>query len=241
MRYSSFEAIMSNDRLARYVTAMGKDTRKAMKLYRLNLQASQEIFTIISCFEVALRNAIDKHYKVNLGRDWLKDAAIVGGVLNNPKCGKTPQMINNAVMELGANYTHSKLIAKMEFGFWRYMFARHQYAAFGRTLLTIFPAKPRSSHRLHYDNTFVFGELEKINSIRNRIAHHEPICFSNGLSVCDTTYVRQHYLLILDLFNWMAIDEGALLYGLDHMKMIQKKIDHLKRRAFPLSPVGSPK
>ena len=46
--------------MERYVTACGGDTRKAMTLYRYNLQVSQEMFTIVSCFEVALRNAIDR-------------------------------------------------------------------------------------------------------------------------------------------------------------------------------------
>ncbi|SIN64984.1 CAAX protease [Chitinophaga niabensis] len=227
MRYKDFEAIMSKDRLGRYLAAVGGITRKAMKLYRLNLQASQGMFTIISCFEVALRNAIDKHYKVVRGNDWLKDAAWTGGALNIPRCGKTPFIINNAVSDLGLHYSHPKLIAKMDFGFWRYMFARHQYTALGRTLLAIFPAKPRSTPVHHYDNTFVFGELEKINGIRNRIAHHEPICFSDGLSVRSTTYARQHYRLILNLFNWMSINESALLYGLDHMNVILDKIDDL--------------
>ena len=227
MRYRDFEAIMSSDRLGRYLAAMGGVTRKAMQLYRLNLQASQGMFTIISFFEVALRNAIDKHYKVIQGNHWLRDSALAGGALNTTRCGKTPLMINNAVSELGTHYSHPKLITKMDFGFWRYLFARHQYTALGRTLLAIFPAKPRSTLVHHYDNTFVFGELEKINGIRNRIAHHEPICFANGLSVRSTTYARQHYGLILDLFNWMSIDEGALLYGLDHMNVTLDKIDHL--------------
>jgi len=227
MNYKDFEAIMSNDRLGRYLTAMGGSTRNAMSLYRLNLRASQEMFTIISCFEVALRNAIDKYYKTILGNNWLRDAALVGGALNIPKCGKTPFMINNAVAELGPRYSHPKLIAKMDFGFWRYLFARHQYSAMGRSLLAIFPARPRSTPVHHYDNTFVFGELERINGIRNRIAHHEPICFLNGLPVRDTTYTRQHYRLILDLFNWMAIDERILLYGLDHMNVVLHRIDDL--------------
>lgn len=227
MRYRDFEAIMSSDRLGRYLDAMGGVTRKAMKLYRLNLRASQGMFTIISCFEVALRNAIDKHYKAILGNDWLKNAALAGGALNIPRCGKTPIMINNAVAELGTYYSHPKLIAKMDFGFWRYLFARNQYTALGRTLLAIFPAKPKSTLVHHYDNKFVFGELEKINGIRNRIAHHEPICFANGLSQLSTSYARQHYGLILDLFNWMSIDEEALLYGLDHMNVTLDKIDCL--------------
>jgi len=65
---------MSTERLFRYLKAVNGNTRDAMKLYRLNLQASQEMFTIISCFEVALRNAIERHYKISGGNDWLRAA-----------------------------------------------------------------------------------------------------------------------------------------------------------------------
>ncbi len=40
--------------MERYLTACEGDTHKAMTLYRYNLQISQEMFTIVSCFEVAL-------------------------------------------------------------------------------------------------------------------------------------------------------------------------------------------
>ena len=61
MRFSDFESIMSSKRMTRYVNACGGNTRKAMTLYRYNLRLSQEVFTIISCYEVALRNAIDNN------------------------------------------------------------------------------------------------------------------------------------------------------------------------------------
>ncbi|WP_343702127.1 hypothetical protein [Chitinophaga sp.] len=227
MRYSDFETVMSPHRMARYLNATGGDTKKAMTLYRLNLRASQELFTIISCFEVALRNAIDSHYLPIWGNNWLRDAARTGGVLTNPKCGKTPDIVNNAVEKLKRNYSHPALIAEMDFGFWRYMFARHQFSAFRKTLLAIFPAKPVSSPAVSYDSNFVFTGLEKINGIRNRIAHHEPICFQNGAAACNTAYARQHYQLILNLFTWLGIDECALLYGLDHITDILERIDHI--------------
>ncbi len=59
MEYKVFERIMSKKRMNRYLTACGGDTRKAMTLYRYNLHLTQDVFTVISCFEVALRNAID--------------------------------------------------------------------------------------------------------------------------------------------------------------------------------------
>ena len=58
MNYSAFENVMSSKRMRRYLNACDGDKRKAQTLYRLNLRISQEMFTVISCYEVALRNAI---------------------------------------------------------------------------------------------------------------------------------------------------------------------------------------
>ena len=72
MEYLEFERILSAKRMQRYKDAADGDTRKAMALYRYNLRLSQEMFTIVSCFEVALRNAIDSLLVPSLGGNWLK-------------------------------------------------------------------------------------------------------------------------------------------------------------------------
>lgn len=226
MLFTDFESIMSQARMSRYVTACAGNTKKAMTLYRLNLRLSQELFTIVSCFEVTLRNAINKHYITNNGTDWLRNAALPGGMFNTRHCGKTPSIISWAVRNLNV-YSHDKLIAEMDFGFWRYTFARHQFYAGGQSLLAVFPAKPLSTITNRYDHNYIFAELEKINNLRNRLAHHEPVCFQPGHGVKNTAYARQHYVLILQLFQWMQIDEAALLYGLDHINIICKQIDNL--------------
>jgi hypothetical protein len=226
MKFIDFQKVMSAPRLGRYLTATGGNSRKAMTLYRLNLRLSQELFTIISCFEVALRNRIDQHYFSRLGTDWLRNSALPGGMFNNRHCGKTPYIISEALRKL-TTYTHPKLVAEMDFGFWRYTFARHQFFAGGQSLLAIFPAKPISTRTNRYDHNYVFAELEKINIFRNRIAHHEPVCFLPGHPTKDTTFPRRHYLLIRQLFQWMQIDEGDLLYGIDHITSVLNDIDGL--------------
>ena len=227
MRFPEFENIMSAARMNRYLIACNGDTKKAMTLYRLNLRLSQELFTVISCFEIALRNAIDKHCTRNIGMDWLQKGISTGGIFDNKQCRVTANNINDAIVKLGSNNTHNKLVAELGFGFWRYIFAQNQFTATGRTLLKIFPAKPTSTATAQYNQTFVFNQLAQINNLRNRIAHHEPICFLNNQNVKDTTYVRQHYGLIKLLFQWMTIDESALLYGLDHIGDVCSKIDLL--------------
>lgn len=230
MKYADFEKTMSSQRMERYLIACGGNTRKSMTLYRYNLQVSQEMFTIVSCFEVALRNAIDRKLTKNLGDDWLRDSITKGGIFTRPILKKTNDIITYAYKKLQQSntYSHPKLLAEMEFGIWKYMFSPIQYRVTGRNLPSIFPNKPRSSKEMQYNQTFIFNELDKVNSLRNRIAHHETICFATNTCAIDTSYILNIYSKIKTLFSWMDIDSGSLLYGLDHIKRVCAQIDQLK-------------
>lgn len=227
MKYSEFEKILSRARMSRYLLACGGNTKKAMTLYRYNLKLSQELLTVISCFEVALRNSINESCETSLGIDWLRDGVQPTGIFDNFNCRETKRNITETLSKLNVNYTHNKLVAELGFGFWRYMFAAHQFTATGRILLRVFPLRPRTTVLMQYNHTFFFNELEKINKLRNRVAHHEPVCFRNSTTIKDTAYARQQYALILQLFQWMKIDESSLLYGVDHIIEICNKIDSL--------------
>jgi hypothetical protein len=226
MKYSDFESIMTPARMNRYLIACGGNSRKAMTLYRKNLQLTQELFTVLSCFEVALRNAIDTQCVGTFGQDWLRDGAVEGGRFDTRKCQMTSKNISESIGKLN-HYTHFKLVAALGFGFWRYMFAQNQFNATNRILLKVFPSKPISTPALQYNNTYIFNQLAKLNDIRNRMAHHEPICFLPGQPVKSTQYARQHYTMMLQLFQWMQINESALLYGLDHINTVCNEIDAL--------------
>jgi len=225
MKYSDFENIVSTPRMSRYLGACNGDSKKAMTLYRYNLRLSQEMFTIISCFEITLRNKINGACTIHFGVNWLQDSVALGGVFDIRNCRFTKQAIVEAIRKLNLDYTHDKLVAELGFGFWRYLFAQHQYRATGRILLSIFPSKPVSTPRVQYNQNYVFNQLAEINKIRNRIAHHEPICFRLGH--IDLGYVNHRYQIISELFKWMEIDDRALLYGLNHVSQIIEKIENL--------------
>lgn len=151
MKYVDFENIMSSSRMSRYLAATGNDSRKAMTLYRKNLKLSQEMFTIISCFEVALRNKINDQYVAQYGSDWLRNSSITGGFFDTPRCIKTKRLIQKSLSKL-PYYSHNKLLASFDFGFWRYFYAQPQFLAGGQTLLRIFPSKPTSTPAIQYVN-----------------------------------------------------------------------------------------
>jgi hypothetical protein len=177
MKYVDFENVMSAARMHRYLLATGNNSRKAMTLYRKNLQLSQEMFTIISCFEVALRNKINEHYVAQHGADWLRDSSAVGGIFSVKSCINTKKLIGKSFSRLN-QYRHSKLLASLDFGFWRYLFAQPQFLAGGQSLLKIFPSKPTSSAAFQYNHTYIFNQLKLVNDFRNRIAHHDPFVFN---------------------------------------------------------------
>lgn len=229
MRYVDFEYIISPERMSRYLLACGGDTKKAMTLYRYNLRVSQEMFTVISCFEVALRNAIDRELKPLLGADWLRDSVKKNGVFDKSNTQETYSTIKKEYLALRKNndYSHAKLLSVLNFGIWKHMYARPQFNATHKCLLAVFPNKPKSTMGNQINQSFIYKDLDNINKLRNRIAHHEPICFDKPKNMVDTTYVRDKYIQIIRLYNWMNIDSKSLLYGMDHVQQICDQIDSL--------------
>jgi hypothetical protein len=229
MKYCEFEHFFSQKRLNRYLLACDGDKRKAMTLYRYNLRLAQELLTIVSCFEVSLRNAIDDILVPQFGGEWLKDSVSEGGIFTDPILHKTNRTISEALQKLKSQgiYLHSKLLAQMDFGMWKYMYSPLQYNLTHQTLMGAFPYKQRSTPQLHINQSYIFNELDKINTLRNRIAHHEPLCFPTGQSVIYTSYIRVEYQKIQTLFSWMGINSSSMLYGLDHVTKVCDRIDNL--------------
>jgi len=93
--------------------------------------------------------------------------------------------------------------------------------------MSVFPQKPQSVRTLIINQRSIYKDLGNINVLRNRIAHHEPICFNKAKSQIDTTYIRDKYSQIMRLYGWMGIDSGALLYGLDHVMRTCDQIDRI--------------
>jgi hypothetical protein len=217
MNFLEFQDIVSSNRMHRYLLACNGDQAKAIELYRNNVRASIDMFAIVGAFEIAIRNAIDKQMIANFGSDWLRNSIMPDGIFSAPNCKEHAQIIRSVYTKLAQNekYSHPDLLANLDFGVWKYMFASPQYRASGQILLNIFPNKPRSTREQQYNNTFIYNELDHVNSLRNRIAHHEPICFTTGLAKVSVEYIRWIYDEIKMLFEWMNIDYEEYLYTMD--------------------------
>jgi hypothetical protein len=227
MNYEDFEKVLSSARLNRYLTACNGDKEKTLKLYRLNIRLSQAFYAILSLFEVALRNAINGHYLTYFkDNEWLRNQCLGSGFLNNPQFGtgrfKSKKKIDAAIKELGIKYTHESLVASLSFGFWVNLFAPLQFRFAGQNLHKIFPKRPKGTLPKQ-----IFNDLTKILGFRNRIAHHEPVCF-NGTKNIDLSEAEKIHSLIIRFIEWMGLDNTRFLKDLDNTLQILDEINSLK-------------
>lgn len=219
MSNSAFHTAISAPRFQRYLSACG-DHHRALQLYRANIELSQQMYGVIGIFEVILRNSIDRHMIAQKGESWLEDAASVGGYLDlSSGCEDAFHAIHEAIHRLGLKFSHDALIAKLSFGFWTFQFGAKEFAASGSTLLGIFPNRPFGTKQ-----KLVFKLLSKINEIRNRIAHYEPVCFKDD--VIDVSKAQKRYQLIKELLQWLGCDPKEVLSGIDE---VEKAIHNIKK------------
>lgn len=226
-RRTMFERAVSKPRMSRYLTAYEGDWKKAQRLYLANLRVSQKLYAIISVFEVALRNAIDEHYRnqfiVSTGTfEWLKTQSSTAGFLSDPTLAKggfqSRENVKKVISNLRTYYTHDKVVSELSFGFWKYMFAAKEFAAAGSTLLRIFLSRPRG-----VNHTDVYKKLDAINRLRNRVAHHQPTCFDKSDNV-SLTATLEAYNSMLDILTWLGYDTKILLKGVDGISLEVKRI-----------------
>ena len=62
----------------------------------------------------------------------------------------------------------------------------------------------------------VFNELQEIKTFRNRIAHHEAICFDDNGNI-DLSRTHSKYALILKYLDFLGYNSNHLFYGIDIM------------------------
>lgn len=229
MKYAQYEAILSAVRLDKYKSVFGGNRTKAIRLYKSNINLSEEMLGVICMFEIALRNAIDRYYTDLYGDNWLWDSIQEGGKMSNEDdFSKTKQIINYAYSKACAKeYNRNKLLAECEFGVWRYMFAPKQYHAMGDCLIAIFPNIPERMGKFRCNEVFVYNELTKINIFRNRIAHHEPICFDKEKEHRSSRQARFIYRQICNFISWMDIDYTEFLADIDEVIPACDNIDNV--------------
>jgi len=220
MKYKEYEKALSIPRIGKYKIACNDDKNKALILYRYNIKLCQKFYGVLGVLEIVLRNAINEHYRIHLqDNDWLVTQSQNGFLVNyQDTILKEKSKLNN-----NNKYTHDKLVASLTLGVWTFLFSRNCYKNSGKTLLQIFPNK---AHGLNQKD--IYADLDKIRTFRNRIAHHEPLCF-DLFGTINVVYVKEIYTLIIKYIDFLGYRSNELLYGVETPWATIEKIDDLAK------------
>lgn len=206
MKYEDYEKALSVPRIGKYLTTCKGDKNKALILYRYNIKLCQKFYGLLGVLEVVLRNAIDAHFKTQLRDDnWIENQALRGFLTDS----QDAIFKERDKLRQRGKYTHDKLVSSLSLGCWTFMFSRKCYKNSGKTLLKIFPFKTRGMNQ-----SDIYEELDKIREFRNRIAHHEPLCFDSTSQV-SVAYVHDIHSLIVKYIEFLGYNTNELLFGVE--------------------------
>lgn len=160
---------LSESRLAPYLRATGGDLAGAVRLYEWNLAVSGALYEALGVLEVVLRNALSAqlatHHRGVAG-DWYDDP---GGVLSE-FAHRDIAAARSRVRKLRRPETSGRVVAELNFGFWKFLLARRYEA-------TLWTGQLRHAfpNLLPQRRVTVYRALDELHGLRNRIAHHEPV------------------------------------------------------------------
>ncbi|WP_082972540.1 Abi family protein [Mycobacterium sp. 1245852.3] len=167
-------------RMNPYLAATHGDKQQAMDLYLWNCAAGAALWEVLSHVEVAIRHAVDSALTARherLGRqddDWLWHPDV-----SKELGGKASEDIEEALKRADTSakrrytVTSDHVIAELSFGFWRFLFSKDRESAIGSAIRSAFPHAPKAARA--NDLSDLNAIVSMLYSLRNRIAHHEPI------------------------------------------------------------------
>lgn len=160
---------LSTERLAPYLRATNGDLAEAVRLYEWNLAVSGAFYEALGILEVVLRNALSEQLAAHHGMlagHWYDDPL---GVLS-AQAADDIAAARHRVAKLRRGESPGRVIAELNFGFWKFLLSRRYEATLWTGYLRhAFPnLQPQS-------RATVYRALDALHTLRNRIAHHEPI------------------------------------------------------------------
>lgn len=190
------ERSLSPERFARYLRATHGSREAAVHLYTWNTAVSAAFYGPLQGLEVALRNAMHSRLSAAYGPEWYDNPAV------GLDQGATKQ-IADAKRKLQGKYDVDAphIVASLSFGFWVALLGRggkldhsetkanYEMTLWRPALRAAFaaatPLKRRDAHM----------PLDYLRTLRNRIAHHEPIF---------ERHLEMDHASILQIAGWLS-------------------------------------
>lgn len=192
----SIETALSTERFGRYLTTVSTKS-EALAHYRWNTALSAAFYGPLQCLEVGLRNVVHDQLSKARGACWYENSSVLTG-----RDLAAAREAMQKVKESGKEPAPGRVVAELSFGFWVGLFANVYDSTIWRTdLYRRF--SPRPQRRDLHD------KLDRLRTLRNRIAHHEPI-FQRKL-IDDEARIREVVRSFSpELCDWMEFHSRIL-------------------------------
>lgn len=163
--------LLTPERLSSYDRVTESPSR-ALRLYEWNMRASSSVLELTGIVEVVARNAMDRELRRwserrHSSRSWFDHVP-----LDRQGSADLAKARLRAARHGGAE-VHGRVLAELNFGFWRYLVeSRYLTALWTPALHRAFPAGPADVLTRQRQ---VRARMQQLHFVRNRAAHHEPI------------------------------------------------------------------
>ncbi|NJL08797.1 MAG: Abi family protein [Methylacidiphilales bacterium] len=185
--YPGLEEALSTDRFASYLGWANGDRNRAIALYTLNVALSESLQAPLHMLEIALRNRIHHVMAAAHGEKWFDVAAYQANPVQADMLAKARRNIADARKP----ETPGRLVAALTFGYWTAMVGREYEDLWQKVLKDIARREDgKGLMRKQFSKP-----LSPIRTLRNRIAHHEPILYWD---------LPKHYDVILQITYWLS-------------------------------------
>lgn len=169
----AIKAALSLTRISTYELAVQDQPLKdALHLYAWNAQVAAAMLSPLHICEVVIRNAASDAISFVYGAEWPWSEGFLKS-LPNPKVGYNPR--KDLTYTRQGKTSVGKVIPELKFVFWQTLFTkRFDHRLWSHHLHCVMPHLDKSL-TINELRQLIYGELEQLRKLRNRIAHHEPI------------------------------------------------------------------
>lgn len=167
------------------MVAADGDERRALALCAWQLEVASTSFALVQCFEVLVRNAVDRTLGAGQPQAPLRDTWLLDFDVLAPSAIK---QVIVAVERLGGRepIARGRVVAHLSFGFWSGLFGGRYEVLWQQRLARAFPgARGRKD---------ISGRMASTRRFRNAIAHHDPLLDAG---------VADHVEDILTIAGWV--------------------------------------
>ena len=213
MKYDKFffEKVFSTKRMERYFALYPDDEARAIRHYQCNLQLSEAFYVSLSVFEVTLRNALCRELETMTGReDWYAVFPTTPGLVG------LNRYITQAIKQIAGRHesiTSSKIVAELTLGFWVSLLNSEYERLLWKDLRRAFPFMPKQERQ----RKNVSAPLNRFRSFRNRVFHHESICW-------NLQHVEKLHSEMVRVMGWMNREVPDWLQQVDRFETVCRQI-----------------